>query len=350
MGTGIEAIAPVISAVGSTASAANSLFGNKSNPGAAIAQAQLQESRNAREYQAALNAELMRRATSGYTDAGGGSLTYDPTTNSWTSKLGPTQQTAYNSMLHAISDKNVKGVADVNRANDLVTGRAIEGNATAHGVLNRYNNYVDITPEDIRSTLINSIINANNRTTQPIVQDTMRQFTRTGQTAGPALARLASDSYDRIKQGIADASIGSIKTASDINAGNRGSILRDWTSLVQGSTPQLQQTNPANYDPTSVMTNLLMSRANNSAAAGQAATYGNVATAGNVNSSYAPLYATQPNPQQGSLNILGIGDQLANLVKKGSSAYDYFFPKPDTKDTSNLKTGTIEFGSQYNYD
>lgn len=322
MGTGVGEAAALLSA----GAGAYSAFKPKGpDNSAAIAQSQLQQAQNEQQYQQALNALMLRRSTAGYSDNTGNSVTFDPVTNTWKTVQGPGQEAATRSSLSAITDRNTRGVHDSNTVNDALLKRMGGANAAAESTLNRYNNYQDVTPNQIRSSLVNGVINANQQTQRPIIQDTLRTFARQGTAAGSVLAELGRTAFNNLKTGMNDAVTSAYKLAPDINNANRSGILQNWLSLIQGGSPNLSQPNVTPFDGSSTLAQVMASRANGGASAGQAATYGNVGMQNSTNAAYNNLLKTAPNPNQGSADLLAQGNSLANLIKSGGSAYDYFF-------------------------
>lgn len=349
-GAEIAAAAALTTAAAGTYSAATT---NNDGPAtqSRIAGQAREDAKENSEYQRMLNTLAIKRSTAGVDNGQGSTVTYDPGSNTWKTRLGEKEQQLQDATTNANINRNTVGVRQANDANEASIGRSIDAGEASREALQRVRDFKPTTPEELRSLLIEQLTTGNREATQPVIADTLRAFARTGTAAGPVLSQLQRQSGDNLRKGIIDATISSLTKTSDVNNAERSGLVGTYQALNKEANPSLQWAPIANANPTDALMSVLASRAKeapgvaNNAAFG--ATYGN---AGNLGASKLAI-DNVPNTNQQGAQIAGVGKAASNLLTSGADAYKTFFApitnpanNADKPSFDNLNRNTGMFG------
>lgn len=215
--------------------------------------------------QARINAAYTSKlGQAGYTDNAGNSYSYDPATNTWVSTVSP-QDLAVKAAAdqatiaanQATITRNTTDMDTARRANALAMAanqrvtaaneRTDLANARAQPMIDaaqrRLAAFQPISGNQLGSLLGTTAANANTTAYTPIIQDTLRQFARTGTAAGPVLADIGRRSSADLRQSLIDAQVQGMTQAAGINNANRQGLQTDLTTAIASgnqSTPQQQ--------------------------------------------------------------------------------------------------------------
>jgi hypothetical protein len=282
------------------------------------ANAQASAESNAQQ-QAMIQALINKRSTAGYEDSAGSSLRYDPATNQWISALGKLPEQVQTSADQAAVSRNTTDLRQAQAANAQSAIRAA-----------RYGGYADTTRRELESfrprrqdelvgLLGQQAINANNATYRPLVADTLRQFARTGTSAGPVLAQLGKGSADSLRDSLIDAQLKGMQNTDAINQNNHAALQGNAQAASGLSTPAFgySQISPSTY--ASTMANLANQRATT---ASTAPAYG--AAAKNeaekmVQSAYGSQITNTVDPNYGINQTKSGLDSLSTAFGKGGT-------------------------------
>ena len=273
-----------------------------------IAANQLQQSQNSQQYGQALNAEALKRAIAGSTDAQGSTIRYDPTTNSWVSSLGKVPgdvQAGINSATQLHNAVDVPQSTQNNAASSIMASLARRGMS---GALNNLNSYQPKTDAQVEGALQDSSTRANQISQAPIIADTLRQFARTGTAAGPVLAQLERANSDSLSKEMSDYVVKAMTSTGDINNANRQSLTTPITTLTAAGTPNQQNTS-ASYTqgPAAELAAQVNGRATGSATP---------ASAGANSNAYGVIAGNQAAKLASDTSMNGLGpSQLAGAYK-----------------------------------
>lgn len=242
------AIAPGYgTAIGAVLGALSGAFSG--DGGAAAQQAlsanQQQLTQNQLQYSKGLNSEALRRAIAGSTDAEGSSIRYDPATNQWVSTLGKRPQAIQGGIDSATQLHNTVDVPQAEQNNAASSITASLARRGLSGAINNFDNYQPVSQARLYGALQDASTRANQISEHPIIADTLRQFARTGASAGPVLSQLERASGDTLSQEMSQNVIKAMTGASDVNTSNRQSLAQPIATLINAGTPSQQNTSPS---------------------------------------------------------------------------------------------------------
>ncbi len=319
---------------------ASTLFsGNGAAAQQALARDQIQQGENQQQYQKALNALMLQRAQSGYRGPNGESIAFDPVTNTWKTQASDAQNAATGSFLSGTTQANAQTINTNDMLSRVLRDRISQVQPLIDQSINEYRNYRNVTPTDLRGALIQQVADANQRATRPIVQDTLRTFTRTGANPGSALAEIGRSSYDNLKSGMTDALLKSYTGSTEINNSNRNGMLDRTSKLTSMGSGVAPGYNLGSYDTSNLLGTMVGNMRNGMASAGNSATYGNVASGNATDQGYRNAILSAPNGNLGAAKISSIGDSANALLKAVSG----FFPG------SSDKTKQIDYSQGWDF-
>lgn len=307
----IAAVMPLISA------GANIAGGLMANNSAAQTQAQIANNnlintQSQQRYQQQLNAEAMRRAIAGVTDANGNRMFYDPATNTWRSELSPRGQNIQNSIDNATVTRNTTEFNRQMRSNEGAERRALSAETAAQPLLETIKRRIPADHRALEGNLQEASTLANREAYRPVIDSTLRQFARAGTAAGPVLSNIASSAATNLRRSMLDNVIRARSATADINNSERGGLVRDFAALNRESVPAFNYAPISSDGPVNTLTNVIASRSNSAAAP---AMYGAASVPGMTNAysiaSNAAMAAV-PNSNLLSAQLIGLGNSLSN--------------------------------------
>lgn len=342
------AIVSAIAAVGGTAA---SLFGGSgSSARTAIAQQELDNARQQAINAAIAGAETGKLGRSGYSDSSGNGFRYDPGSNTWISTLGPSAQNVQTSADNAQIERNTTDLRQAQGANRRADINAAEAQPLIDAARRRYADFKPTSGDELTSLLSQSAITANNETYRPLVQDTLRQFTRSGSAAGPVLANIGKRSGADLRQGLIDARLKGMTGADSINNTRRQGLQSDLTTAMAAGTPQFQYPTVAASTNNKDMLAALTNRATGAAyanALGQQAVSG--ANSGERDAS-KNLLGTIPSDSVGASNTYSALGQVKDFASSDAfkSLYGSVFDSSElsklNKDITSKQNDPAYFG------
>jgi hypothetical protein len=262
-----------------------SLFGGNAaqEQAAAIQQQQLADARanalNARIGAANIN----QLATAGFSDSFGSSIHYDPATGTWVSTLGQLPKEVQTASDQATILRNTTDLRQAQGANERADINAARAQPLINAAQMRLSQFRPQTTDDLSSLLQESAVNANNATYRPIVADTLRQFARTGNAAGPALADIGRQSSRDLREAMIQSRIAGLQNVGQLNNQRRQGLQSDLATAQAAGTPQFQYPGLAANNPNQAMLSALTDRARTAgynSALGQSAATGAIGEAG----------------------------------------------------------------------
>ena len=334
-------IAPTIAAlgtVGSAAIAASRDTGSQGQDQSRIASAALADAANNRYQQSLIQALINNRSIAGTTDSAGSTVRYDPGTNQWISTLGKLPQEVQTSADQAAVSRNTTDLRQAQTANERAAGRAAQGEQYADTARRNLSDYRPLGSDQLIGLLQRQGTEASDNTFRPLVQDTLRQFARTGTSAGPVLGQIGRDAASNLRSNLMDAQIKGMTSIDQLNQGRRQGLESAATTGSTLATPAFGYSgiSPSSYANT--MAQLASSRAT---AGAQLPAYGtagvNTAETG-LQGAYGKAAASVPDPNT-SLNSAASG--LKDLQTAfgaggaGKGLLDYL-GKPSTTTADNV--------------
>lgn len=277
--SGLE-VAAVVGAVASLLGGAASLAGRGAANNTAelernaIARQQLADARNNQQYVRALNAIAMRMGQAGTRDAEGNVIRYDPATNQWTSTLSEQGFAKQQASTNAEIQRNTTDRMLALIANRGAISRSLAADRATGPALAAIENFQPMSRADLTGLLTQRAATANADAYRPIVQDTLRQFSRTGTAAAPVLGELASKSAGDLRKAIIDASIAGMTNTDQVNNANQQGLLQRYTTLNANAVPNLQYPGIATDDTNKTILTLLADRAKNAGSSAVGGAYG----------------------------------------------------------------------------
>lgn len=291
--------------------------------------AQLQDARNNEAYQQALNSLLIQQGRSGFRDSEGNELAYDPSTNTYTSKLGALPGAARQAQLGAQISRDTTDQTQANRVNEAAEGRSLRAATSAEPFLNQINNYRPVSGTELGGLLQERGAIATNDAYRPLIQQALTQAQRTGSAAGPIISDVGRQSSADLRKNAIDSMIAGKTGAADINAKNLGTLTGAYTALNANANPTLQFPGIQTDDTNKTMANMAAQRAQLSTS-GLAAAGSNANTATRVAGLANDSIAT-PESNQQAATLKGLGDIFTpDKIKTIADLADRF-GKPKTE-------------------
>lgn len=312
--TMLAAAAAVASAAATTYSgvqgAANAQAADKTSSG--ISRNSLQNAQNQEQYQHMLDTIAMQRGVAGSTDTRGDQLTYDPSTNSWSSTLSPGGQQIQSAADSAAFGRNTTDVRTAQDANQQAMLDAIQARGAAGTALNKLNAFKPMSEGGLEGALQETATTANRQAQAPVIADTLRQFARTGTAAGPVLTNMMRDNATTLRQTMLGDQIDAMKNVGSINAQNQGNLLSTYQGLNNAAKPALNYAPINPTGPNDALLQEMSSRASGAAQPASMAGY-SLGMSTNANNSAADAAARNPGQSNAGTSLLGIGDQVKSL-------------------------------------
>lgn len=319
----ISALAAIAAGVSAATAVGGTVVGSINSQNAADQQAQIagsnsQNSLNQQQYQAALNALAMQRATAGSVDGRGNTIAYDPATNTWKTTLSKGTQAVQNASDQASISRNTTDLATSQEANRNSMLDAIKARGAAGPALAAIQNFRPMSSGDLEGALQQTATTANRQAEDPIIADTLRSFARTGTAAGPVLTNMMRDNATSLRQTMLNDKIQSMTNVGQINNTNRAGLDNTYSTLRAASNPSLSYAPITPNNPTDALAAEMTQRASGASTPASQGAYSSTGATGQ--SSNSAQYAAQhPGVSNLGASIVGTGDQLANLTKNGGS-------------------------------
>ena len=317
-------IAPTIAAVGSVASAGiNAASASSKNQSGENLQYLLeyQAMQNAKNQQAYTNAQTALANTlarAGYSDSYGSTVSYNPSTNTWETKLGKLPEQESTAAAHAAISRNTTDLRTAEYANEQAMKRASANDPLLSSARIAMESYQPRSVDELAGLLQGAAIDATNRTNQPIISDTLRSFARTGTAAGPVLSNLMSTNASTLRDTIIDARIKALENNTDINTAQQKALRDTYTSLMSQSNPTLQFSNLSTTDPNQTLSSLASTAQANqqNTVSNSARTSSNAATP--VTTASKDASSSVPDSNASSETMQSIGKSVTDLTQSGS--------------------------------
>lgn len=314
------AIAAIGSLLAGGAAVANAAGARSRGPDqSALAGRQLQDTEDNITYQKILNALATRRSVAGYQDSYGSSLQYDPYTNSWTSTLGKMPQEADTSALINTILRNTTDASQQRFANARAAQRAAEAEPGADRAVRDLASYQPVSANALTGLLATDAANANTNAYRPILEDTLRSFTRTGTAAAPVIASVGKQSAETLRDSIVKARISGMQGADALNRERLGTLGNTATTASTLASPQFQSTPFQTSNRGDVLANMQSAQERTAAFA---PIYGgsNVnAALGQSGAATKDAISNVPDPNFGLKQLGELGGTIKELTSKDSS-------------------------------
>jgi hypothetical protein len=344
-------VTPTVAAIGAAASLGSAaVAASRSNAQqgqqANISNAALADAANNRYQQGLIQALINQRSIAGTQDSAGTTMSYDPATNQWISQLGPLPQQVQTSADQAAISRNTTDLRQAQFENESAAARAARAEPYADTTRRNLQDFRPMAADQLIGLLQQQGTIANNNTFRPLVSDTLRQFARTGTSAGPVLGQIGRDAASNLRSSLLDAQVKGMTSIDQVNQGRRQGLEGAATTANSLATPAFGYSaiSPSSY--ASTMAQLIGQRASGAATA---PAYG----AGAVNQAeatqqgaYGKAAAAVPDPNT-ALNAAASGlKDLQTATGKGgaiSQLADYFGSNnPSVVDQVNKSSGSYE--------
>src|SRR3954471_21908028 len=347
--TAVSAVAGLGSAA-LNASRTNNQAIQKSN----YANAGLGEAEGNAQYMRMLSALINQRSIAGSVDDAGTSMRYDPATNQWVSELGKLPKEVQTASDQAAISRNTTDLRQAQAANAQAAIRAARGEGYADTTRRDLENFRPISGSEMTGLLGEQATRASNATYAPLIADTLRQFARTGTSAGPVLAELGKSSAGNLRDSLIEAQLKGMSGADQVNQSRRAGLAQAAQSGASLATPGFgySQINPSSYSST--MAALLGQRANTGAIAPAYGATGVNSAAKDVQAAYGTAGGAVPDPNFGlnqtqrGLDSLQTAFGKGGVVQQGMDAYKSY--QDSQKNTpSGIAGDTSLWGDQGMY-
>src|SRR5580765_1356241 len=322
--------AAIIGALATTAGAASSIASQygRGNPQGdariAIEQQQLRDARDNQAYQRMVAQMVNQRAVAGQSDSFGSSMEYDPGSNTWISKLGALPQAAQTAAEQAGISRNTTDMRQAQLANAIAARRATEAGPAADSARRALEAFRPMQSGELTGLLQQQATNAARETFDPLRQDTLRSFARSGSGVGDVLAKLGKSESSNLRDSLIDAQIKGMTGVDSINQGRRQGLEQSAANTATLANPQFQY--PGLSPRTDDMAKTVAARAAAGATAPAQGMYGINQAAGLTGAASKNLQGSIPAPmnnQETAANTLGNmlqnKDFLSNLDKVSKS-------------------------------
>lgn len=313
----IGALAALASAGAGIASAASSNNG-AANEANGIARSQYQNTLNQQQYEKMLNALALQRSVAGATDGQGSSIHYDPATNTWVTTLGPQAAKVQNASTNAAISRNTTDLRTAQGANENAIMRSLLAERAAGPALAAVRNFTPINTDQLAGMLQQRATLANRQAEDPIIADTLRQFTRAGTAAGPVLTQLQRDNADTLRKTVMDDTINALTQGANINNQNRAGLVGTYQALNREAQPNLNFAPLSSNNPSDLLSQEIASRANNAGSVPTSGLFGTALGTNASNTAAAEAIRTVPNSNLGGVQLASVGSQLKDLANNPS--------------------------------
>jgi hypothetical protein len=313
-------MAATIGAIASVIGAGSGLLGTLGRDNSAqrqandIAAQQLQETKNNAAYQKAIEGLIQQRSVAGSSDSFGSTYRYDPATNTWVSSLGPLPKAAQTASDQASIQRNTTDLRNAQLASQQAMLRAAQAAPGYDTAIRNLQNFRPTSANELSGLLQQQATAAARQTYDPIEQDTVREFARTGTAAGPVLAKLGQGEADNLRKSLIDSRIAALTSTDQINQGKRASLESAAGTSANLANPALQTSGIQVNNPNTALASAVADRAR---IAGIAPSYG----MSGVNQADAQTAAASKN-LQGSIADPNFG--LNSLTTAGKELGSYF--------------------------
>lgn len=334
----VAGIAALVSAA-ATAYAASKANNGSSQTQSDIANRNLGDQESNDAYSRALNALALQRSTAGTADSSGNRTYYDPSTNTWHTSLGPVPQAVQNASDNAAIQRNTTDLRTSQRANQNAELRGLLAQRAAGPALAAVNNFQPINTNQLAGLLQQRATQANNDAQRPVIQNTLRQFARTGTAAGPVLSNLERTNADTLRKTVLDDTIAAMTQGGQINNQNRQSLLNNYTSLNQQANPSLNFAPLSNDNPLAALSQQISSRIQGATTAPNQGSYASALGNSARNSAANLAISSVPNSNFAASQIGALGKQIPNIT---SSITD-LIKQLTSGDNNNGDRGAIHY-------
>lgn len=287
-----------------------------------LARDQLQQQDNQQEYQKNLNSIALQRSIAGSKDSYGSEVKYDPGSNTWTSALGEMPKRIQDAENSSTLLRNAVDIPQSTANNVAQSVLASENRRGLSGAINNYQSYVPTSEAGLRGALQDASTRANSSAQEPLIQDTLRQFARTGTSAAPVLARMGRENSLALSQEMDQNVINAAKGAADIDSSRRQSLAQPLAAMSSLGSPNMSYAPLTGSNPAAQIAALVNGRAQGSATpANQAAATAAYGASG-MNAAYANAIAAAGNdPTVAKWGSMGrqVGDLVNGVTGKDST-------------------------------
>lgn len=263
----LAALAAAATVAGAGASIYSTMSRDTSGPQrqADYGAAQLQDARNNEMYQRMVSAMVNQRSIAGSQDSWGSSVQYDPGSNTWRSQLGAEPEAADRASMQASIRQNTTQARMAELANEQAALRAARAGPAADAAQRQLADYRPMGRDDLVALLTRQGTTAANAAYTPIVQDTLRQYARTGVNAGPVLSDLGRTQADSLRKTLMDAQIAGMTGVDQVNESRRRGLADTATTAAAFASPAFQSSTVAPSANSKALADTLAQRAAGSA-------------------------------------------------------------------------------------
>jgi hypothetical protein len=332
-------ITPTIAAVGALAStaAAAARSPQEGQDRQALNYAALQQALVNQQNQARVQALINQRSVAGQTDAFGSGYSYDPATNTWTSTLGPQPKAAETAAMQAAVQRNTTDLRQAQLANEEAARRATLAAPGADTAIRNLQTFRPMGSDELVGLLQQQATNAQQNTFRPMIADTLRQFARTGTSAGPVLGEIGRQQSQDLRNSLIDAQIKGMTGVTDINNQRRQGLESSAANMSALANPTFQYSgiSPSGVDNT--MSQLLSQRAAAAATAPAMGMYGANMASKDLSGAYGTAGTNLADPNFGLNTISTVGKDIGTAFGPGGAGkglIDYFNSNSNTPQNS----------------
>ncbi|HEY4384385.1 MAG TPA: hypothetical protein VGN34_07930, partial [Ktedonobacteraceae bacterium] len=301
---------------------------------------------NNEAFQKALSVMVNQRAVAGSQDSFGSSYRYDPATNTWVSKLGPLPQAAQTASDQATIRRNTTDQRQAELASQQALLRAAQAGPGYDTAIRNLQNFRPTSANELSGLLQQQATAAARQTYDPIEQDTVREFARTGTAAGPVLAKLGQGEADNLRKSLIDSRIAAITNAGQINQQKQGTLENAATTAGNLANPTLQLSGLAPNNPNAAMASAIADRAKTGAVApAYGATGVNQAT-NQADTAAKGAIASVPASDVGLSQLTEVGKQLGSYFGPKGGGISDLSKIADLIKPAQDNSGTWDLGDQ----
>lgn len=341
-----------ISAVAGLASSAASLSRNndQQTTNEAIQNRALADAENTQYQQQLVQALANRRAVAGQTDSFGTSLTYDPSTNQWTTTYGQQPADALRAQMQAGISRNTYDLRQAQLANATEALRATRAGGAADAAARDVSTFRPMSSSELVGLLQQQATNAQQKTFQPLVADTLRQMARSGTSAAPVLAKLGTTEAQSLRDSLIDAQIKGMQNVDTINTSRRSALQSAASDAAKLATPSFSYPSIASSGVDNTMAQVAASRAQNAATV-PATTMGGVNQAqSNVSNAAKTAGESTADTNYGLNSISNALSKLSTATGKGGDVGNFLSlltGGSDSGSSGKITTYKTDSGQEY---
>jgi hypothetical protein len=234
--------AAIASIVGTGVGVGKSLFGGNGaqNQSYDLLLRQLEDSNANRTNTQVALANINRMGRAGFEDSQGSGLSYDPVTNTWSSKLGPIPLAAQNAADSAAIGRNTTDMYQAQGANARADANASRAQPLIDAAMRRMSDFRPTTSEELTSLLTNQAADANTQAYRPIIQAITQAANRSSTNAGGQIADVGEKSSADLRRGMIEARLAALQGTESINNQRRQGLTSDLTTAMAAGTPNFQ--------------------------------------------------------------------------------------------------------------